>query len=269
MLTAAAWPRALGQARWLLRVLVVLAGVAVAQLMGLPVLKLIGELPGLRIISANFWGGLVAAALTIALGIAVETARLEGLSMRVTLAAAGVILASLAAGEIAIRHATFPAGAVRLSFVAGVGLAAVMVVVVVGLVWYGNRGTTSHLVFAGLAVMVVAGELLAYQNHLRAKRTDVLQPAPAYLTFLYDHLGNQRTLDAGRGALPPNWGEATGIRQIESLDVMQIPWYRDFFQSYIDPGSAGSRTLRSGRGPGTAGSEPTPTRWTFSPSSTW
>jgi hypothetical protein len=42
-------------------------------------------------------------------------------------------------------------------------------------------------------------------------------------------------LNAGRGALYPEWGAALGIPQIETFNVSQIPEYREFFQRYIVP----------------------------------
>ena len=59
ILTAAAWPRARDLSKTLLTVLFLLAALATAQMMGMPGLKAIGELPGLRTISPLYWGGLV------------------------------------------------------------------------------------------------------------------------------------------------------------------------------------------------------------------
>ena len=42
-------------------------------------------------------------------------------------------------------------------------------------------------------------------------------------------------LNAGRGALYPEWGTVLGIAQIETLNTMQIRAYRAFFQRYVDP----------------------------------
>src|SRR4029079_7471937 len=42
-------------------------------------------------------------------------------------------------------------------------------------------------------------------------------------------------LNAGRGGLYPEWGAALAIPQIETLNTMQIPEYRDFFRLYINP----------------------------------
>ena len=141
-----------------------------------------------------------------------------------------MVTVALLVGLIAIRHATYASSGVHASAATQVAVAVATAVVAVVLVWYGSRRSTHRLVFASLAVVLVALELLTYQNHRRPGRTSVLDPTPPYLAYLYEHLGAQRTLNAGNDALVPNWGEATGIRQIETLDVMQIPWYRDFYQ---------------------------------------
>ena len=246
MLTAAAWSRTRGVTRWLLSTLMVIGVLAVTQMMGLPGLKAIGDLPGLRTISANYWGGLAATAFTVAFGLAAETARRNGLSLRVALGSAAVIVvALLGASRVTTVAASTRAGP-HASVSVHLAIVGLTAVVVVGLVWYGSRAHAGGLLFACLAVGLVATELYSYQNHVRPRRSDVLSPTPAYLAFLYDHLGNQRTLNAGHYGLAPNWGEVTGIHEVESLDVMQIPWYRHFFQTYIDPESLGQRFLLTG-----------------------
>lgn len=47
-------------------------------------------------------------------------------------------------------------------------------------------------------------------------------------------------LNAGRDALYPEWGAAFGIRQVGTLNAIQIPEYRRFFMRYVNPGEGGS-----------------------------
>src|SRR5262249_42882709 len=86
-----------------------------------------------------------------------------------------------------------------------------------------------------VTVGLIAVELLTYQNHARLARFDAESPTPAYVTYLRAHLEGDRVLDAGRGALYPEWGSALGIPQVETLNVSQLPAYRRFFQQYIVP----------------------------------
>ena len=78
-------------------------------------------------------------------------------------------------------------------------------------------------------VALLTIELFSYEKHARVKRFDYSDDPPAYLTFLQEHVGQDPVLSAGRDGLYAEWGSALGIRQIETLNVMQIPQYRPFF----------------------------------------
>ncbi len=113
------------------------------------------------------------------------------------------------------------------------------------------RGDQRRLtVTTSLAVGLLALELLSYQNHARVKRVDYEDHPPAYLTFVKENVGDGRVLNAGRSGLYAEWGSALGIRQIETLNVMQIPEYRTFFFNYLNEDESRGKFLRIGGDPG-------------------
>jgi hypothetical protein len=237
---ASALARAKGRVRHLMIVTAAIGLVALALHVGLPGVKLLGNLPGLRPISARYWAGLSAACLCLAFGLAVESARRWGLSLRVAVVASGLIAAVFGLG-LALRPTT-KASYVAVAIVIGLSVLTML------LAWSMARWTTRRMWFLVGVVALVALELFSYQNHQRQQRVDIAGRLPSYITFLRDHLGSDRMMNVGRGGLYPEWGSALGIRQVESINLMQLPWYRKYFQTYVNPGENG-RFLEIGRRP--------------------
>ncbi len=99
-------------------------------------------------------------------------------------------------------------------------------------------------------------ELFSYQNHERLRRYDYEDQVPAYLSFVRDHVGDGRVYSAGQGALFGEWGSAFGIRMIETINLMQQPWYRTFFLTHVNPGTVRSLFLQDPIGDGPFTAEP-------------
>ncbi len=242
VVVAAGLARARDLARWLLVALVGLTLFGLAEHMGLPGLKLVGDLPGLRVIANDYWAALAAAAATLAFGVAVEVIRREGLSLAVVITAVAA-LDLLVVGVARSAGWTWPAQ-----------LAVVVTALVVGalliMAWLGDRQLIGRSLLAVLAVGLVALELGSYANHSRARRSDSPTTA-AYLQYLHTHVGDGRVLDVGRSTMLGDWGSALGIREIGTLDIMQIPWYRTFYLRYVG-GSQDDKFLRMPRDATTA-----------------
>lgn len=229
VLLAAAWPQSRGLQRRLLSLTVVVVLVALTQYAGVPVIKAIGELPGLRVIRGDYWGSLAAASLTLAVGVAVATVASRGLSLRGAFIASSVCAAVLIIG---LAGSTDASNVAILSIVAGLGLA----LAVIALAFMGTRiPTPRRRMLAAGALALLAFELLSYQTHARVQRFDLDDPPPRYVAFLRQHIGDARILNAGRGGIYPEWGAALGIPQIETINTTQLPHYRDFFFRYITP----------------------------------
>ena len=125
-------------------------------------------------------------------------------------------------------------------------LAVVVTALVVGallvVAWLGDRQIVGRSLLAVLVVGLVALELGSYANHTRARRSDSPTTA-AYLRYLHTHVGDGRVLDVGPASMLGDWGAALGIREIGTLDIMQIPWYRTFYLRYVG-GSDSDKFLR-------------------------
>ncbi|MGZ4715669.1 MAG: hypothetical protein ACXWB2_09210 [Acidimicrobiales bacterium] len=228
VLIAATLPRARGLAARLLALTAVLAALGLSLHLGLPVLKELAQLPGLRAIRADYWASLTGAALTLAAGVTIAVARERGVSVKAGLAAGGALGVLVVAGVVT---SGLGPGVERLgppvSLLVIGGTCAILVV--------GGRRPDRRALLAGVLVAALALELVGYQNRVRVERMDLDQHEPAYVAFLRDHLGDGRVLNAGRNGLYPEWGAALGIRQVEDLNVSQIPAYREFFFDQINP----------------------------------
>jgi hypothetical protein len=237
----AALPRAGARTRVLLVATASMAALGALLHFGVPIVSWIALLPGLRPIGGVYWASFAAAALTIGFGLAIDVGRRHGLSLRVALGAMGVIVVAFAIGGL-LSDAPAPS---RF----GIGLVLLALVAVVGVIWLRASGRAGGVLFAGALVVLVAVELLSYGNHTRPLRYDREQRPPEYLTFLRENVGDQRVLSAGRGAMTPEWGTAFGIRQIETLNLMQLPWYRDFSLAHVIHDERQEKFLEIGRVP--------------------
>ena len=233
MLIAGAWSRARRVERRLLIVCVALGGLALAVHAGLPGIRSIGNLPGLQSVRRDYWAALEAAAVTVAVGVAVAVIGRRGANVKAA-TATGILIALCA---VAGWNDAPVLGVVA-------ALAFVLVVIAVA---RASRQVSQRRFVAIASVLLVAVELFSYQNHARLTRFDVEKHPPAYITFLQQHLGSGRVLDAGRAGLYPEWGAALGIAQIETLNVMQIPSYRAFYGQFIDPVEKTNLFLQIGR----------------------
>jgi hypothetical protein len=233
LVIAGAWPRARGVHRRLLTVTAALGLFALALHVGVPGVRLIGDLPGFRAIRQDYWAALAGGAESIAVGVALGTICRRGVS-KPAVGMTGAFLALWLLGSAAGSAVTAHAGISTL----GVAAATAVVIVCVVLAFRADPRRARRRGIAIGAVCLIGLELFAYQNHARLTRFDAESPPPRYVAFLADHLdgaAGDRILDAGRAAVYPEWGAALGIPQVESLNVSQIPAYRDFFHRYIEP----------------------------------
>jgi len=225
---AAAWPKARGVRRRLLTTTGALALFALALHAGIPVIRLVGDLPLLRAVRQDYWAVLAGAAETIAIAVAIAVIAARGVSRIAVWSTSAFLVVWLfgtAVGEWMVGHP---------GLTATVCVATLLVIGTAALLARATARPHRRMV-AFVAVGLIAVELLAYQNHARLARFDAESPAPSYVTFLRHHLDGDRIMDAGRGAIYPEWGSALGVPQIETLNVSQLPAYRAFYQRNIVP----------------------------------
>jgi hypothetical protein len=82
-----------------------------------------------------------------------------------------------------------------------------------------------------MAIVLVAmvAEYSYYLNRVRPARTAYDFSMIASVAFLRARLGEGRILNVGSRGVPPNWGMALELPQIDSLDAMSLRWYQRFF----------------------------------------
>ena len=229
MLVAASWSRARPRERRLLTVCVALGAFALALHAGIPIVRSIGNLPGLRSVRRDYWAAVGAASITVSLGIAVAVIGRKGANVLVT------TLTGIAIG-FGIVLSWFVNVLLGWNAVPWLGvLAALALIAAVVVIARASRQVPRRRAVTIAAVALVALELFSYQNHARLARFDVEKHPPKYVAYLQQHIGTDRVLNAGRGGIYPEWGSVLGIPQIETLNTVQVPEYRAFFQRYIDP----------------------------------
>ena len=239
---AAAWPRAPRALRWILVTCVALGGAALALHARAPVVRSVGNLPVLRSVRGDYWSSLAGAALAIAAGVAVAVIARHGAGRRAATITGGVLAAGISAAWLVSEVLGW--GAVpAVGLLAALALIAALVAMARGT----QQASRRRVLTLGI-VGLMAVELFSYQNHTRLARLDIESSTPAYVTFLRDHLGSGRVMNAGTGGLFPEWGAALGIPQIETLNIMQIPSYRSFYQRYVNPDNTGL-VLQTGDNP--------------------
>jgi hypothetical protein len=64
-----------------------------------------------------------------------------------------------------------------------------------------------------------------------------------------DNVEDERVMNVGRRTLYPEWGAAYGIRQVETLNLVQPRWYRQFFFDFLAPNQPAGQFLEFGRDP--------------------
>src|SRR5260221_10054292 len=159
MLIAASWPRARGRERRILAVCVALGVSALTLHAGLPVIRSIGNLPGLRSVRRDYWAAVAAAATTVSLGVAIAVIGRKGANVVAATITGiaigfGVILAWLVNVVLGWNAVPWP----------GV-LASLAVIAIAVTIARATRHKPRRRMLAIASVALVAVELFSYQNH--------------------------------------------------------------------------------------------------------
>jgi hypothetical protein len=230
LLVATAWPRATGMHRRLLWLTGGLGIYGLAQHAGVPLLKEIGELPGLRAVGQDYWATWTAGGLALAVGISIASIRQRGVSARTVQITGGLFAASFVVALYNTRDVSLTRAAV-ISIIA----ALLLILIVIALMMVAARDPGRRRVIATVAVALMGIELLAYQPHVRMRRSELYDTVPKFVTFLREDIGDHRILNAGRGGIYAEWGTVLRIPQIETMNTTQLPHYRGFFLGYVNP----------------------------------
>jgi hypothetical protein len=206
------------------------AAYGLTQHAGAPLLKEIGELPGFRIVGQDYWATWTAGGLALATGISIASIRRRGASVRAVQAVGGLFAAAFAVAIFSTRDVTLTRAAV-VSIVAALALILVLITLVMAFTRNRIRGRT----IATVAVALIGIELLAYQPHVRMRRSELYGSVPSFVSFLRDNIGPYRILNAGRGGVYAEWGTVLRIPQVETMNTTQLPHYRGFFLAYLNP----------------------------------
>jgi hypothetical protein len=101
------------------------------------------------------------------------------------------------------------------------------------------RQTPLAPIIVALCLVVLSlGELTFDLNHYKLARYDrFLKPAP-FVSFLQKQRGLHRIASYGQPGIPPEYGSAFGLYQIESMNFQLFPRYEDLFNRLILPDPA-------------------------------
>ena len=86
-----------------------------------------------------------------------------------------------------------------------------------------------------LLVLLSWSELTFYVNHHKLSRTDRFFEPPRFVRFLQMHTGIHRIASYGYRGIPPEYGGAYGIYQIDTMDFQIFPRYFDLFNRLFLP----------------------------------
>ena len=195
--------------------------------LGVPLLRIIGNLPGLRFVRSDYWAAAMAIALTILVPLAIDDLRRLGPRTKSML------------GTLILLPSLFIIGFVSLEPLAGVPV--VFNALLLGLAVIGCAGllvlaffpATRRIGTAGLVLLLYV-ELLSYLHHGQPARFNVLHDPPRYLQYIQRNLGDGRVLNIGRGGLYPEWGAAAGIPQVSTMLLAQMPDYQRFYRDNLN-----------------------------------
>jgi hypothetical protein len=230
LLVAAALPRARGIDRRLLLVSCGLGIYGLTQHAGVPVVKEIAGLPGFRAVGQDYWATWSAAGLALAVGVGVASIRRRGVGVRTVQVTGGLF----AAAFVVALYNTRDVSLTRTAIVS-ISAAILLIAIVIALVMFVARHPNRRRVIVMIAVALMGVELLAYQPHVRMRRSELYDSMPKFVTFLRENLGDDRILNAGRGGVYGEWGTVLRIPQVETLTTTQLPHYRSFFLGFINP----------------------------------
>jgi hypothetical protein len=87
-------------------------------------------------------------------------------------------------------------------------------------------------------------ELFFYMNTVRPLRFNPVDRPPSFINFLKQNIGDSRAINIGWGrSLYPEYGAMYGIRQVDTQNPGQLPWYRDFYTRHFGSDNSGFLTL--------------------------
>ncbi|MEM9557359.1 MAG: hypothetical protein AAGC60_24080 [Acidobacteriota bacterium] len=201
-----------------------LAVCGLARVFGLFPLTLTEHAPVFGKISHQYWSLLIALPSVVLLAFGIDRISANTVRRIPTLAffaIVGLWFAFLYGRLGWPRDVMLAAGLRWLLVFAACALAAVVV-----LRWRPRWRSGVALLLALLAV----GELLAAMNTLRPQRSALDPASIPYVAHVAEALRpGERVLNVGGRGIYPNWGSAFGIPQIDSLDGVNLGWYRAFF----------------------------------------
>jgi hypothetical protein len=227
LLVAGGWPRA-RERRLLAGGLLALAVLGVVHHLGVPGLSILARIPGFHLVRNEYWIALTALTLPLLVALAVDTAarRARGLPVLVVLAGAGALYAGYG-----VRTGAPPTPEAARTLLVMV----LMATLTAGLLAASARGAETGrgrvVVWALVGLLLVEG--VFGMTHERPVRLDRDDPAPTYIDFLREHVGDGRVLNIGRAALHPDWGAALGIRQMGTFNLAQSPHYRRLWRENV------------------------------------
>ncbi len=95
----------------------------------------------------------------------------------------------------------------------------------------------------GAILLVLSWADLTFdENHVRLVRADLFTHPPPFVRFLQSQPGEPRVASYGYWGLPPEYGSAYGIRQVDSMNFHILPRYEDLFNRLILPDPADRRS---------------------------
>jgi len=218
------------------RLLVALLGFsflcAVGQIFGIVPFTLIDRLPFFSFVRNEYWSCMASFSLVFLTGIGIDRLMQRKAFGVPALLLLGVIGCSFffLLGRVGFTHDPWSPLYMN-TFLGIVGAASALLILA------RFPALTKYAVTA-LSLLLLA-EGMFYMNNLRpyrAHKDTRLAPAIAWLKTQVDQHPGSRILNVGLSGIFPNWGSALQVPQLGNLGNGELPWYRDFYGTYIGRG---------------------------------
>ena len=202
--------------------------VIVARIYGLPVLTpLVNAIPVVGNLGEQYVWISVGLLFTILVAFGLHGLLVGGVRPLPLLIVAAVIGSALA-------YTTIQYGLENVVFVRYLWVTVSILAVGLALI-LSKRKHLAPVVVALCLVVLSWGELTFYVDHVRLHRYDRFSNPAPFIRFLQKQGGLYRIASYGPSGIPPEYGSAFGLYQIESMNFQLFPRYVDIFNRLVLP----------------------------------
>ena len=205
---------------------------AVGQMFGIFPFTLIDSLPFFSFVRNEYWPCMAALALVLLVGIGLDAMTYKNAFSYPSIAVIGTILCAFIVlyRQVYVDLDPWTRTNVTIFWC--------IVVIATALLIAARRALfTPYAKVALVGLLVVEGVFyMSTVRPYRSQRDEKLTPSIQWLKSALSQHPGSRILDIGMRGVFPNWGSALQIPELGDLNSGELPWYRDYYNTYIGRG---------------------------------